>query len=245
MGGQAIERREVLRFIGMASAAAAFPGFQRWVFACSRPSRTGLLALKDAYKPLFFSPEQFRMVEHLTEMIIPSDESPGAKEAGVAEFVDFMLANRVSVYDSDSYQPTWQDRYARTTEGALRIGAELQRQFLLGLSWLNARSKSQIGHEFMDCSGEQQNSLLEELAYPEKYQTGTETGREFFQLARDYTVVGYYTSKIGLTSLGYPGLQTSWPSMPGCTHPDNPEHANLSHPGSMDLAKQNTGLGGS
>ena len=64
MGGQAIERREVLRFIGMASAASAFPGFQRWVFACSRPSRTGLLALKDAYKPLFFSPAQFRMVEH-------------------------------------------------------------------------------------------------------------------------------------------------------------------------------------
>ena len=51
-GRTAIERREVLRFIGMASAAAAFPGFQRWVFACSRPSRTGLLALKDAYKPL-------------------------------------------------------------------------------------------------------------------------------------------------------------------------------------------------
>ena len=113
-------------------------------------------------------------------MIIPSDDTPG-EEAGVAEFVDFMLANRVSVYDSDSYQPTWQDRYAKTTEGALRIGAGLQRQFLLGLSWLNARSQSEIGHEFMDCSPEQQNSLLEELAYPEKYKPGTETGREFFQ----------------------------------------------------------------
>ena len=29
---------------------------------------------------------------------------------------------------------------------------------------------------------------------------------------RDYTVVGYYTTKIGLESIGYPGLRTVWPN---------------------------------
>jgi len=33
----------------------------------------------------------------LAEMIIPEDETAGAKQAGVAEFIDFMVANRVAV----------------------------------------------------------------------------------------------------------------------------------------------------
>ena len=31
----------------------------------------------------------------LAELIIPEEETPGAKQAGVAEFIDFMVANRV------------------------------------------------------------------------------------------------------------------------------------------------------
>jgi len=54
-----------------------------------------------AYKPLFFSSQQFQMIEHLTDMIIPTDETPGAKEAGVAEFIDFMVATEfLSVLDA-------------------------------------------------------------------------------------------------------------------------------------------------
>jgi hypothetical protein len=49
-------------------------------------------------------------------------------------------------------------------------------------------------------------------------------------MQRDYTVVGYYTSKIGLESLGYPGLRTAWPKMPGCAHPGDPEHTHLPTP---------------
>ena len=37
------------------------------------------------------------MVERLAEIIIPSDATPGAKEAGVAEFIDFMVAKRSEV----------------------------------------------------------------------------------------------------------------------------------------------------
>ena len=34
MGGQSIERREILRYLGIAAVAASFPGFSRWAFAC-------------------------------------------------------------------------------------------------------------------------------------------------------------------------------------------------------------------
>ena len=88
----------------------------------------------------------------------------------------------------------------------------------------------------MDCSAEQQKGLLEVIAYKTKYKPTTETGRDFFPMMRDYTVVGYYTTKLGLESLGYPGLRTAWPKMPGCTHPDDPEHVHLPKPGEANRA---------
>jgi hypothetical protein len=231
MGGQGIERREALRFIGIASVAATFPGFSQWAFACTHGSPESSIAGAGTqpYKTLFFSADQFRLVERIAEMIIPADDTPGAKEAGVAEFIDFMVANRVPV----------NARYEiRSTQDSIRLGEEAQERFIAGIDWINARSKSEFGHPFMDCSADQQKNLLEEIAYKAKYKPTTETGREFFQMMRDYTVVGYYTTKIGLESLGYPGLRTAWPKMPGCTHPDDPEHAHLPKPGENSSAAQ-------
>jgi hypothetical protein len=115
------------------------------------------------------------------------------------------------------------------------MGNEAQSRFILGLDWMNARCDSEFGHGFMECTPEQQNSLLEELAYKSKFKPTAESGREFFQMMRTYTVVGYYTTKSGLESLGYPGLRTMWPKMPGCTHPNDPEHAHLREPASSRL----------
>lgn len=223
MGGQNIERRQILRFIALASVAGTYPGFSKWCFACvpdhvtstiSRSAQTKL----EPFKPLFFPPPKYRMLEHLTEMIIPADDTPGAKEAGVAEFIDFMVANRV---------PITANRDVRSTDDALELGNEAQNRFLSGLDWMNARCKSEFGRGFMDCLPEQQQSFLEELAYKAKFKPTNESGREFFRLLRDYTVVGYYTTRIGLESLGYPGLRVVWPSMPGCNHPNDPEHIHL------------------
>jgi gluconate 2-dehydrogenase gamma chain len=231
MAGQGIDRREILRYIGIASVASTFPGFRQWTFTCSHDQHAAAPAAAQAvaqpYKPLFLSPDQFRLVEHLTEMIIPADDSPGAKAAGVAEFIDFMLANRVAVTT---------DEEARSVEERLRQGTAVQVQFEGGLHWLDARSKSEYKNNFMDCASAQQVALLEELAYKSKFTPTTERGRDFFQMLRDYTVVGYYTSKIGLESLGYPGLRTFWPSMQACSHPDDPEHVHLTKPKSGDAA---------
>jgi hypothetical protein len=137
-----------------------------------------------------------------------------------------MVANRVPVSGS---------RDVRSTEDAIEMGNEAQSRFILGLDWMNARCHSEFGRGFMECTPEQQNSLLEELAYKSKFKPTAESGREFFQMMRTYTVVGYYTTKIGLESLGYPGLRSMWPKMPGCTHPNDPEHAHLREPASSRL----------
>jgi len=225
MGGQGVERREILRYIGIASVAASFPGFRQWSFACPNPQAhehaSAPVASSGPYNPLFFSPPQYRLVERLAEIIMPSDDTPGAKEAGVAEFIDFMLANRVPVSPRGEI---------RSTQDAIRQGDDAQARFLAGLGWLHARSQAEFGAEFMDCTPSQQTGLLEEVAYKAKFTPTTESGREFFQLLRDYTVIGYYTTKIGLQSLDYPGLRVVWPKMPGCTHLDDPEHLHLNTP---------------
>jgi hypothetical protein len=42
--------------------------------------------------------------------------------------------------------------------------------------------------------------------------------------------MGFYTSKVGLQQLDYPGLRSHYPRLPGCPHPDDPEHRNLPGP---------------
>ena len=230
LAGQTIARREVIRLLGIASVASTFPGFRSWAFAGEPAEHAdhaahGAPAVAAAptgpYQPLFFKPDDYRLVEHLADLIIPTDDTPGAKEAGVAEFIDFMVANRVPISGAGHNEPP--------RDSAMKMGSELQAQWLEGLGWLNARCQYDYGHAFMDCTSGQQLALLSALAYKAKYTSETEEGRDFFRLVRDYTVTGYYTSRIGLEALGFPGLRSSWPKPPGCPHTDDPEHLHLEH----------------
>lgn len=133
MAGQGIQRREVLRILGTAAAAAQFPGFSKWAFACGHVGNARLQIKPTSYNPQFFTAAEYAMVERLAEIIIPNDGTPGAKEAGVAEFIDFMVAN----------------------------DPEVQYEFRTGLTWLNAHVARKDGKHFMELTAEQQTSLLE------------------------------------------------------------------------------------
>jgi len=43
------------------------------------------------YKPKFFDAEDFEALQSFTEILIPTDETPGAKEAHCAQFIDFVV----------------------------------------------------------------------------------------------------------------------------------------------------------
>ncbi|MEW5979611.1 MAG: gluconate 2-dehydrogenase subunit 3 family protein [Acidobacteriota bacterium] len=201
MAGQSIERREVLRIMALAAAASRFPGFDRWAFA--HDHRPGATANPGgiAYKPIFFSAEEYATVVRLAELIIPNDGSPGAREAGVSEFIDFMVGSNPSI----------------------------QFQFRYGLSWLNAHAARVYGSSFHDLGSEQQIELLRPLAYKDLYRSGQEEGRDFFRLIREYTVMGFYTSRVGLEQLDYPGLKF-YAESPGCPHRGDPGHRHLPSP---------------
>ena len=198
MAGQSIKRREVLRILAIAAGAATFPGFSKWTFACGHIGNT-LAQIKPAvYRPVFFSAFEYALVERLADLIIPADDTPGAREAGVAEFIDLMVSR-----DPD-----------------------LQRRFRTGLRWLTTHSQKIWGKAFLMLNPGQQTVLLEPLAYERKFRAGEERGREFFRLIREYTVMGFYTSEMGLKELDFPGLRF-YAESPSCPHKDDPEHRHL------------------
>jgi hypothetical protein len=48
-------------------------------------------SLNAADAPKFFSPEDFAALQSFTEILIPTDDTPGAREAKCAHFIDFVL----------------------------------------------------------------------------------------------------------------------------------------------------------
>ena len=198
MAGQSIERREILRILTMAAGVATFPGFSKWSFACGHIGNSIAQIKPAVYQPQFFTAPEYGMIERLTDIIIPTDDTPGARDAGVSEFIDLMASR----------------------------DADLQPNFRAGLSWLNTHSQNSLSKAFLSLNPDQQITLLKSLAYKKKFQSGEEPGRKFFALVREYTVMGFYTSEIGLKELDYPGLKF-YAESPSCPHKDDPEHRHL------------------
>ena len=186
----------------------------------SAPTILGVLAgcraeqTSTAFTPRTLTPDQRNTVEAIAEIIIPETETPGAKAAGVDQFVDRML--------SDYYKPADRDR------------------FLAGLKRVDARAQRLHGRPFGALTKEQQTAIVLDLdkaafiepptkadaaaagvpnpevrksdvaagqgvgADPKEAATPSpdpeDVGREsFFRRMKELTVVGYYTSEIGQT----------------------------------------------
>ena len=92
-----LTRRDVLE---LAMKAAALPGAARflaeWWQAGQAPHTPGLHAppqppfLRD-YKPVFFDPDDFAALDAFTGILIPADDTPGARDALCAHYIDFVL----------------------------------------------------------------------------------------------------------------------------------------------------------
>lgn len=191
----------MLAMLAKVAALAEFPGFSRWAFAGEHSHMESEPPRSESYQPLFFVPAEYKTIDQLTELIIPKDEGPGARDAGVAEFIDFMVAH------DDS----------------------LQYPFRRGLAWLDAFATEKDGADFYNLTKAQQEALLRKLAYKAEQSPTERQGQEFVALLRKYTVLGYYTSKVGLEELDYPGLKL-YSGSPACPHPGDPEHKRLPPP---------------
>jgi hypothetical protein len=116
-----LTRRDLL---DLAARAALLPGaaefFAAWFgSAIDRPHQAANSwappeppLLRD-YQPKFFDPEDFAALQAFTEILIPTDDTPGAREAHCAHYLDFVLQAATGV------QPALQQQW-REALGALR-----------------------------------------------------------------------------------------------------------------------------
>jgi hypothetical protein len=110
-----LNRRELL---DLGVRAAALPGaaefFSTWLKAADHNHSTAppeSPLLRD-YKPNFFAPDDFAALQSFTEILIPTDDTPGAREAHCAHYIDFVMQA------SDS-NPRLQEQW-RTAMSALK-----------------------------------------------------------------------------------------------------------------------------
>ncbi len=162
-----MDRREALRVLGAATAA---PLISRDLYALGKDARARWRA-RPGFRVL--DAQQQILVQALTEMIIPATDTPGAKGAGVDQFIDVMLAD-------------WYDPADRQT-------------FLDGLADVDARSKAATGKAFTDAAAAQQTALLtaldDELA--RQRATHQRLDKNFWRNLKWLTLTGYYTSQVG------------------------------------------------
>jgi gluconate 2-dehydrogenase gamma chain len=108
----------------------------------------------------------------LVETIIPKTETPGAGEAGVAEFVEFML---------QEWYPT--DDRKRFLDGMTILSEHCGQRFNMAFSSLDQKDQVEVVAALQD-------------GMVDKFEDG---GRTFFSHIKQLTIFGYYTSEIGMT----------------------------------------------
>jgi gluconate 2-dehydrogenase gamma chain len=150
-----------------------------------------------------FDPHQRATVAAIAERIIPQTDTPGARAAGVPDFIELIVAEH---YKNDA-----------------RAG------FLEGLTDVDGRSRTRFGRSFVEIASAQQDQVLTALENevgptapkpPEKKPVEpsqqpeekpaemplevrpdqvVEQAAPFWHQIKFLTVYGYYTSKIGVT----------------------------------------------
>jgi hypothetical protein len=195
-----IGRRSALRLIGTAPIAVAFTLGANEAAAAAEKAATAVKAAAagKAYVPKFFNPQEWKTVRVLVDVIIPKDDRSGsATDAGVPEFMDYLMND-----------PTDTDLQRERRQTAMRGG----------LAWINSVSERRFGHAFADASETERTAILDEIAYskdeqedeaemrePRDLRVMVKHGPSFFNSFRDLTASGFWSSKMGVEDLGYMG----------------------------------------
>ncbi len=176
----------------------------------------------------FFTPRQRATVEAAMARIIPTDETPGAREAGCVAFVDRYLSGIGFIYakpDGSGFE----DLKGRAAEAWGRRIEIMRQRYADGILDLETRAQDMFSADFADLAPERQDIVLkaveEEEASggdaaasegsdePALQQTSTEVDLGFFSLLVAHTRQGFYSDpvyggnrdRMGWKAIGFDG----------------------------------------
>ena len=136
----------------------------------------------------YFREHELVTIAVLCDIILPNNHpNGGALDAGLPDFVEFMVKDR--------------EQYKLPVRG--------------GIAWLDSYSIENFGPDFINISESQRLSICNEIAYPDNQASELQAGISFFSLMRDLTLTGYYTTELGFRDLDYMGNTPNvWDGVP-------------------------------
>ena len=143
-----------------------------------------------AASPMTLTPAEFPLLEAIAERILPTTETPGAREAGAVHYIDIALSG---AYKGDV------PRYRS------------------GLAALQEHCRTAFGGPFEGLGANAQDALLVELEAGRV--AGVEDGAAFFALIRRHVMEGFFCEPayggnhdmVGWKLVGFPGAQYGYP----------------------------------
>lgn len=132
------------------------------------------------WKPSFFNEEQAIVITTVSEIILPSTDTPGAKDVGVPSFIEQMIHEVYSPEDRDS--------------------------FMNGLAGFMNDAKLKFDDSFVDLKIEQQTAHVTQLHEAswtamnenKKHKDGE---KPFVLKMKELTMLGFFTSEVGATKV--------------------------------------------
>jgi len=154
-----------------------------------------------------FSADQEQMLPEIADIIIPTTKTPGAKAAGVGPWMSMMI--------KDCYPKEAQKAFVKGLED---LEERSKKEFSNSFVKISVAQREQLLSKLRDETVAEQKKEREESAKeetakqsdiekkPEKERAGRpaaakkpESKPYFFAIARDLTLLGYFTSEIGAT----------------------------------------------
>lgn len=180
-----IARRDILKVAAIIGGAGAI-GFTTWRLSTTASALSGCSqktsVAEGCYEPKVLNTEQFELLDLLTDLIIPEDETPGASSAGVTEFIDFYSSR------DDS----------------------LATQLRAALAWFDAEARRRSATHFVKMVKQDQLALLQIVADSTVADDIYDEGRSHFSFLRQQTVLGFYSSEVGWRELSSPFLRHAY-----------------------------------
>ncbi|MDA0203728.1 MAG: gluconate 2-dehydrogenase subunit 3 family protein [Acidobacteria bacterium] len=178
-----MNRRDLIRSAVLGAGAASVAGAQQHQhtqLTTIAPAQAAATAT-EPWTPAILDEHQNATVIQLSELIIPTTDTPGAKDAKVNEWVDLYLKD---------------------------LAEDKGHSFIMGLGWLDGYSNQKHSKPFVGLSEPQQVAILEELdgATADELLPG----KAFFNEIKRLTVQGYYTSRIGISELNKDGVPSTY-----------------------------------
>jgi len=168
-----VERREFLKHAALILGASLSPACVQTVLEHDpgEPLRADSAVLP---------PRSRVILEAAADRILPETDTPGALSAGVPDFIELMLAEAVE--------------------------PEQRASFTADLEALDVLAHADFGKGFAALPGDAQDGLLSALETEEFAQQPAANGmplapqstKPFFAQLKEWTVVGYYTSEVGV-----------------------------------------------